>query len=123
MKISELRIGQDKADIEADVTDITEPREIDRFGRSIRVATATLKDESGTIKMSLWNQDIDKVAVGSRIKLTNGFVKEFQGEKQVTAGKFGKIEVLEKGTKSQEKSEENKAEEVEEEELETSEEF
>lgn len=113
MKISELRIGQDKADIEADVTDITEPREIDRFGRSIRVATATLKDESGTIKMSLWNQDIDKVSVGSRIKLTNGFVKEFQGEKQVTAGKFGKIEVLEKGAKQEMPKKES--EEVEEE--------
>lgn len=106
MKISELRIGEDKADIEADVTDITAPREFDRFGRSLRVATATLKDESGTIKMSLWNQDIDKVAVGNRIKLTNGFVKEFQGEKQITAGKFGKIEVLEKGTQQVEQKKE-----------------
>ncbi len=95
MKISDLNVGQGNADIEAEVVDVGEPREINKFGRSIRVATATIKDESGTIKMSLWNQDIDKVTAGSRIKVTNGYVNEFQGEKQFTAGKFGKMEVLE----------------------------
>jgi replication factor A1 len=133
MKISELRIGQDKAEIEADVLEVTEPREFNKFGRNITVATATLQDESGTIKMSLWNQDIDKVAAGSRIKVTNGYVKEFQGEKQLTAGKFGKIEVLGKsegksekaaGVKSKKKEESEEVEEgFEEEELEENEEF
>jgi len=94
MKITDLKVGEGNADIEADVIEMTEPRTFDKFGRILTVSTATLKDESGTVKMSLWNQDIEKVKVGSRIKVTNGFVKEFQGEKQLTAGKLGKIEVL-----------------------------
>lgn len=103
MKISDLQVGQGNADIEAEVVEVGEPREINKFGRSIRVATATIKDESGTIKMSLWNQDIDKVQAGSRIKVTNGYVNEFQGEKQFTTGKFGKMEVLENSGESEAK--------------------
>lgn len=96
MKISELKTGQ-RADIEATVTEVSEPRSFVKFGKSLRVATATLKDDSGEIKMSLWNEDIDQVKAGSKIKLENGFVKEFQDEKQVTTGKLGKLEVLEEG--------------------------
>lgn len=113
MKISELKIGE-KADIEATVTDIGETRSFVRFGRPLRVATATLKDDSGEIKISLWNEDIDKVKPGVKIKLTNGFVKEFQGEKQVTTGKLGKIEVMgeaEAAEKPEEKVKEEKIEE------------
>ena len=116
MKISELKVGE-KADIEATVTDIDEPRSFVRFGKSLRVATATLKDDSGEIKMSLWNEDIDKVKVGDKIKLENGFCKEFQDEKQITTGKLGKIEVLGEGEAQPEKAEE-KPEETEEEKVE-----
>jgi len=116
MKISELKVGQDKVEVEGTVKDISETREFNKFGRNIRVATAALEDESGDIKMSLWNQDIDKVGVGDKIKVSNGFVKEFQGEKQLTAGRFGKIEVLEKGkgVKKAKPEPEEKPEEVEE---------
>ncbi len=35
--------------------------------------------------------------VGDKVHITNGYVSEFQGEKQLTTGKFGKLEVVEKG--------------------------
>ena len=117
MKLADLKTGQDKADIEADVIEMTEPRTFDKFGRNLTVSTATLKDESGSVKMSLWNQDVDKVKVGDRIKVTNGFVKEFQGEVQLTAGKFGKIEIIgksESSAKKEDKAEEDFEEESEE---------
>lgn len=94
MNIGELRVGQDKVEVEGEITDKTETREFNKFGRIIRVATATLQDTSGNVKLSLWNDDADRINVGDRIKISNGFVKEFQGEKQLTSGKFGKIEVL-----------------------------
>ncbi|MEK6820273.1 MAG: SOSS complex subunit B family protein [Nanoarchaeota archaeon] len=95
MDITDLRAEQSGVEVEAEITEISEAREFSRFGRPIRVATATIRDKSGEAKLSLWNQDIEKVKVGDRIKLSNGFVREFQNELQVTAGKFGKIEVLE----------------------------
>lgn len=106
MKISELNVGQSKVDVEAEVKSIEEPRSFNKFGRSIRVANAVVTDGSGEIKLTLWNDDIDKVKVGSKIKITNGFVNEFQGEKQLTSGKFGKLEILEgKGEGKSEKAE------------------
>ena len=56
-----------------------------------------ISDASGTIKLTLWNEQIDQLNVGDKIKITNGYVNEWQGEKQLTTGKFGKMEVLEKG--------------------------
>ena len=94
MKIIDLKSGQGKVDIEVDVISVEEARAFEKFGREIKVANAVVKDDSGTMKMTLWNQEIDNVKAGNKVKITNGFVNEFQGEKQLTAGKFGKLEVL-----------------------------
>lgn len=106
MKISDLKSGQGKVDITVTVKEIEEPRTFEKFGRQITVANATVVDDSGEIKMSLWNNDIENVKVGSIVKVTNGYVNEFKGELQLTSGKFGKIEVLDKkGDESEEDSE------------------
>lgn len=93
-KISELNAGQSRVDVEAEVKSKEEPRSFNKFGKQIKVANALIFDESGEIKLTLWNDEIDKVDIGNKVKITNGFVNEFQGEKQLTAGKFGKLEVI-----------------------------
>lgn len=110
MKISDLKIGQGKADIEAEVKSIEEPRSFNKFGRELKVANAVVSDDSGEIKLTLWNDDIEKIKIGSKIKITNGYVNEFQGEKQLTSGKFGKLEVVDAEEKD-EKAEEPISEE------------
>ena len=94
MKVNELKPRMGKVDIELEVVDIGEPREFQKMGNTGRVATATAKDETGEIKLSLWNDEIDLVKKGCKIKISNGYVNEFQGEMQLTAGKFGKLEVI-----------------------------
>jgi len=47
------------------------------------------------LRSSERKNEVDQVKPNSKIRITNGFVKEFQGELTVTAGKFGKLEVLE----------------------------
>ena len=94
MEINKLKVGQTKVDLEAQVVSVEEPKEFEKFGNRGRVANAMITDKSGEIKLTLWNDEIDRVKVGDKIKITNGFVKEFQGEKQLTAGKFGKIEII-----------------------------
>lgn len=93
MKISELKPGVDKVTIElAEVTAIEEPRDVlTRFGRKARVANATIKDETGEITLSLWGEDIDRIAIGDKIRIENGWVSEFRGSPQISAGKYGKI--------------------------------
>ncbi len=98
MKISELRAGATNVTIEAVVAAKQEPREVvTKYGKRLNVANVTLKDDSGTIAMSLWGKDAESINEGDKIKVTNGYVSEFRGTPQLSAGKFGKIEVLEKG--------------------------
>ncbi len=94
MKISEIQERQGKIDVEAEVTSKEEPKEFEKFGNKGKVCVCTIKDDSGEIKLTLWNDDVEKVKVGDKVKITNGYCNEFQGEKQLTAGKFGKLEVI-----------------------------
>ncbi|MFH1181506.1 MAG: SOSS complex subunit B family protein [Candidatus Woesearchaeota archaeon] len=94
MNISELQSKQGNVDLIAEVAEVSEAKEFSKFGKAGRVATATIKDETGEIRLSLWNEQIDNVKPGSRIHIKNGFVNEWQGEKQLTTGRAGTIEVL-----------------------------
>ncbi len=94
MKISELSAGTGSVEIEAEVIGVEEPREINKYGKALRVANATIRDDSGTITLVLWNDNIDKVKEGARIKITNGYVNSWQDKTQLTLGKFGTLDVV-----------------------------
>ena len=94
MQIKDLKPKQGSVDVIVDVVDIGDVREFNKFGKPGRVSTAIAKDETGDIKLTLWNEDIDKVKAGDKIHLTNGYVNEWQGEMQLTTGRMGKMEVV-----------------------------
>lgn len=94
MKISELKVRQGNVETEGEITHKEESRSFNKFGKEGKVCNATLKDDSGEIKLTLWNEQADQFVVGDKIKITNGYVNEFQGEKQLTSGRFGKIEKI-----------------------------
>ena len=96
-KISELTPRQGNVNVEGVITEVGEVRTFNKFGRPLVVANAILKDDSGSVKLTLWNDDASKYKVGDKIKIDNGYVGEFQGEKQLTSGKFGKIEKVGEG--------------------------
>ena len=94
MAIKDLEVKQGNVDIVVDIVDAGEVREFEKFGKKGRVATAVAKDETGDIKLSLWNEQIDKVKAGDKVHITNGFVSEWQGEKQLTTGRMGNLEIV-----------------------------
>ena len=107
MNISELKAGATNVTVEALVSSKQEPREVvTKYGKRLNVANITLKDDSGTIAMSLWGNDAEAINEGDTIKVTNGYVSEFRGSPQLSAGKFGKIEVVGKGSGKAAKPEE-----------------
>ena len=101
MNISEISVGQGNIDVEGTIIEIAEPRVFNKFGRELKVADAVLKDDSGTIKLNLCNEDAEKFKAEDKVKVTNGYAKEFQGEKQLTSGKFGQIEKIGGGEASE----------------------
>lgn len=96
MKIAELRDGLRRIDVEAQVIEISEPREVrSRYtGETYKVAEATISDDSGTIKLVLWNEQIGQVNVNNTIRIENGYVKSFRGEIQLNVGRYGKLTIL-----------------------------
>ncbi len=105
MNISDLKAGASDVELEATVAEKQEPREvITKYGKRLNVASITLKDDTGTIAMSLWGKDIDTVSVGDRVKISKGYVGEFKGTPQLSTGKYGKIEVLGKGEAPEEEA-------------------
>jgi replication factor A1 len=104
MQVKDLKPKQGNVDITVDVVDVGEPREFNKFGKAGKVATAIAKDETGDIKISLWNDDADKVKAGDKVQITNGYVNEWQGEMQLTTGRMGKLEVVGKSDSSSDSS-------------------
>ena len=82
------------ANIEATVTAISAPRDVSTARGPSKVADATLQDETGTITLTLWGEDITKYSVGQKLKITDGWVKDFRGKLQVSMGRSGRITVL-----------------------------
>ncbi len=94
MKISDLKPRMGNVDIEVEVVSVGDVREFEKYGRKGKVATAKVKDETGEIDLSLWNEQVDEVKAGDKLKISNGYVSEWQGNPQLTAGKFGTLTVI-----------------------------
>ena len=95
MKINDIKEGDNEINIEAEVTEKSYAREVrSRYGRVLMVADATLKDETGIITLTLWNEQISQVMVGNKVKIENGYTKSFRNVLQLSTGKNGTITVL-----------------------------
>ena len=95
MNIKDLRDGMRTVEAEGEIIDISPAREVAlRTGGNAKVADATLKDETGTIKLSLWDNQIEQVSKGAKVKVTNGYINTFRGERQLNVGRYGKLDIL-----------------------------
>lgn len=96
MKVSELKPRAAVPEIILEIVSKGEPRGFANERGSGKVCSTAAKDEDGEeVTLSLWNEQIDQVEEGQKVKIENGWCSEFQGLKQVSTGKFGKLEVVE----------------------------
>ena len=49
------------------------------YGVSTKVCNAFLKDESGEVRLSLWESDVERIQNGYTIKIKNGYTRLFRG--------------------------------------------
>jgi len=94
MKIRDLKIGLGKVNIKAKVVKVEEEKVFVRDNKECKVANAVIRDNTGEFILTLWNEEVSKVKAGIKIKIENGYVNEFQGEPRLSAGKFGKLEIV-----------------------------
>ncbi len=96
MMINEVKRGMSGISVEGRIVGISESRSVNtRYGQR-SVADATLEDETGSIKLSLWEEKITSVNVGDTIKIDYAYVTEFRNELQLNIPRSGKIEIIKK---------------------------
>ncbi|MFW9919313.1 MAG: hypothetical protein ACFFED_06925 [Candidatus Thorarchaeota archaeon] len=91
--IAELKPRMKNITITFKVLEIGEIREVTsrNDGATHRVADTTVGDSTGTVKVPLWDSNIDSMQVGSTYTLKNGYTGLFRRNLQLNIGKYGEI--------------------------------
>ncbi|OYT40288.1 MAG: hypothetical protein B6U86_04315 [Candidatus Altiarchaeales archaeon ex4484_43] len=95
MQVKDLKPNTTIDTLEVEVIDVEEPREFTSFRGSGRVTNARVKDKTGEVKLTLWNDEIDLATPGRKLRIENGWAKEYRNELQIGSGRFGRIIVEE----------------------------
>jgi replication factor A1 len=104
-KIGDLKAGMKKVSLQAEVLEIPNSKIVyTRYGTAACVSNALIRDETGSMKMSLWNHQIDTVHKGDVIDVKNGTVACFSGEKQLRLGRNGSLCVIAPAARAMESS-------------------
>jgi replication factor A1 len=94
--IKDLRTGMNHVNLKAKILEVAAPKHVvTRYGNHASVAKALIADETGTIKLCLWNGQIATVSAGDTVQIENAQVSAFRGERQMSLGKTGTLSNVE----------------------------
>jgi replication factor A1 len=95
-QIRDLRFGMKRISLKARVLNVPKATVVlTRYGERARVTNALIADETGTIKLCLWNERADTILANSVVHITNANVTKFRGEKQLTLGRNAELSIIE----------------------------
>lgn len=94
-KVGELTPQSRSVNVTAKVVSKSEIREIPmgKDGSPHKVCDALVGDETGSIYLTLWDDNIQKVNENDTVRLENGYVTLFKGNMRLNIGKYGKLEM------------------------------
>ncbi|MGY5857748.1 MAG: GNAT family N-acetyltransferase [Candidatus Thorarchaeota archaeon] len=95
-RIVNIREGQRRVILDGRVDEILGPRTVQsrKTGEELKVADVTLTDDTGSIKLVIWNKHIPQVRLNSTIRIEEGYVKMYRDELQLSIGQWGSIITL-----------------------------
>jgi replication factor A1 len=93
-KVGELTPQSRAVNVTAKVVSKSEVRDIPmgRDGSAHKVCDALVGDETGSVYLTLWDDNIEKVNEDDTIRIENGYVTLFKGNMRLNIGKYGKME-------------------------------
>ena len=90
VKVDELTPASKNADMTVKVLSLTDRKTIDsKFGGSRELVEATVGDETGTVILTLWGEQIEGVAEDDVLEIDNGYVSLVRGHMRLNVGKYG----------------------------------
>jgi replication factor A1 len=95
-KVEELRPGLRGINLKVKCGTKNEEKEVvsKQTGETLRVTEALVGDESGSILITLWNDDIDKMQSDHVYKVTNAYTTVFKTSLRLNIGKYGAFEEI-----------------------------
>jgi replication factor A1 len=96
-KVGELTPQSRAVNVTAKVVSKSEIRDIPmgRDGSAHKVCDALVGDETGSIYLTLWDDNIEKVNEDDTLRIENGYVTLFKGNMRLNIGKYGKMATAE----------------------------
>ena len=94
VKVESLDPESRQVNLTVKVVSKGQPRETvsRRDGSTHRVVDALVGDETGSVYLTLWDDNIDKVNEGDTISVKNGYVSVFRGSMRLNIGRYGSME-------------------------------
>jgi replication factor A1 len=93
--IKDLRSGMTQICLKAKVLEIPKPDLVyTRYGNPATVTNALISDETGTIRLCLWNEQIDTISTGDTIQIENARTSTFRGQRQLRIGRTGLLSCI-----------------------------
>jgi ssDNA-binding replication factor A large subunit len=91
MKIKDLQVNQPFEQLTVEIVSKGEPRAFSSPRGSGSLCKMAVRDDSGEVSLTLWNDDIKGYEEGDVLVIKDGWCSEFRGEKQISRGKKGTI--------------------------------
>lgn len=112
--IEELKPGLRGINVKVKCASKNEEREViaRRTGETLRVTEALVGDETGSVLLTLWNDDIDKMEVEKNYVLSNAYTTVFKSSLRLNIGKYGNMESSEEEAPAEANEENNLSDKV-----------
>lgn len=96
VKICEIKSGMRNIEVTGQIESISERKRVKtRYGFA-DVATAVLRDKTGSIHLNLWRQQIDAAREGETVRIKNAFVRVYGNRLELNIGKDGEMRAIDK---------------------------
>jgi len=95
MNVEELSPEADDVEITGKISELPTPRAVStRYGQK-KIVTVVFEDETGSIDLTLWEEEIDAIEEGVQVQINGAYVREWADDIQLNIGRDGKIEQVE----------------------------
>ncbi len=91
-KVRDLTPSSKQVNVHAKVMNVGEGKEVmGKYGDARKVAEAVIGDETATIILSLWNEQIGSIAKDDVVLIDNGYVSLVRGHMRLNVGRYGSM--------------------------------
>jgi len=94
-KIEDLEVDK-SATVKGEITNLGQTYTFEKSNGEGRVRNVTINDGTGSVKVVFWDEDVEMVeeefSTGDTLNIINGYVQDKGYGKQISEGKWGKIE-------------------------------